>query len=123
MDIEDTNKHLLTGDALRDYSTTIYICSRYKQLIKSVRYFCVILYINITEFSLNLLNVILTTPLCTYNQQKQVKFCTTFVSYFSHSKKNSGRNYHRCTWINLTLYAPRIILQYVYKPTRCTKFL
>ena len=25
--------------------------------------------------------------------------------------------------INLTLYAPCIILQYVYKPTRCTKFL
>ena len=25
--------------------------------------------------------------------------------------------------VNLTLYAPYIILQYVYKPTRCTKFL
>ena len=25
--------------------------------------------------------------------------------------------------IDLTLYAPRIILQYVYKPTRRTKFL
>ena len=25
--------------------------------------------------------------------------------------------------INLTLYAPCIILQYVYEPTRCTKFL
>ena len=31
---------------------------------------------------------------------------------------------HNCAWkfINLTLYAPCIILQYVYKPTRCTKF-
>ena len=26
-------------------------------------------------------------------------------------------------FFNLTLYAPCIILQYVYKPTRCTKFL
>ena len=26
-------------------------------------------------------------------------------------------------WICLKLYAPCIILQYVYKPTRCTKFL
>jgi hypothetical protein len=26
-------------------------------------------------------------------------------------------------FINLTLYASCIILQYVYKPTRCTKFL
>ena len=32
------------------------------------------------------------------------------------------RDANRC-FRNLTLYAPCIILQYVYEPTRCTKFL
>ena len=39
--------------------------------------------------------------------------------------KNNGtcdKNGKGKYWI-LNLYAPRIILQYVYKPTRCTKFL
>ena len=64
----------------------------YKQLMELLLYFCVILYIyiNITVFVLNLRNVILAIPMCTYNQQKQVKFSKKFVSKFSHSQKISA---------------------------------
>ena len=35
-----------------------------------------------------------------------------------------GKAHEYCyVYMYLTLYAPRIILQYVYKTTRCTKFL
>ena len=38
-----------------------------------------------------------------------------------HNANAFPKNY-KCVHNFLTLYAPCIILQYVYKPTRCTKF-
>jgi hypothetical protein len=44
-------------------------------------------------------------------------------SFCSHLLGTSIGNFRHNISTNLKLYAPRIILQYVYKPTRCTKFL
>ena len=62
-------------------------------------------------------------------QASHVHTWRSFVGHiFNTEKTNVYKNvifihYHVTTVMNLTLYAPCVILQYVYKPTRCTEFL
>ena len=50
-------------------------------------------------------------------------FKTTAASFFRVKIQRCQAEEDKHLQFNLKLYAPCIILQYVYKPTRCTKFL